>query len=228
MRIATVDDIDLIDSLLNDPFIRPHISAGSERICCSTGFNRLVMYVSEDGIVVLEPIGDCEYIVMCGFRKESAGLRVASSLSKVSDDLFFNGDVFRVFSTTTTENLRSSRVSLAFGMSQSAVGNRVISSVDYARASSLSRLARSVGEAVVNENGLDVHKDVIPHLGAFVLTSSNGYVVKANKWFGKFAKLSNTPQIKTVDFNAGVYSYAAKEFILGYNRSSAYGGIDGQ
>jgi hypothetical protein len=221
MKRAREEDIPIINSIVNDPSVRPFLGAGNQKIDATGLAEKTLIFFDETGVVSLESMGDGEYLGLSVVLPNGRGLGAMVAHRRVLDTLFFEYDAFRVFGTIASDNERSARYASSMGFSLRDTGcGRISSELDYTTHALRSRRCRDVGLNLANIIQKPVLVSEACMLGAFTLTvqrSGGRFTGKAFKLFNRFAKLNQLEFIYPLNEEWNMFDYAGKKVKITHN-----------
>ena len=133
IRLAVPSDLPFINEVMNHPKVRPHIYEGEEPVNAAPALERMWSAIEPGkGVMLAEPMGDCNYLALVGFLPEFWGPEAVASMRRGIRLIFTSTDCHRLWGTVPLKNLRAMRNLVGLGFKEVGQhGNRVTGYIDY-------------------------------------------------------------------------------------------------
>ncbi len=200
IRRATVEDVAFINSVVNDPAVRPFVGVGEHDLTFEKTIEYAMTYVSEHGVIFGENVGSNTFIFLVAFKPAGRGLHSMLAMREAIKTVFTETECRRILGTIQvhpTMNRKMVRASSMLGFRPPIfMGGRAIVDMEYPAWAITSPDCYQVGGEFMDANDIKPQADdQAGALGAFLMTARNGLIAKAVNEYEIYAILSQTKPV---------------------------------
>lgn len=203
VRRATEEDVEFIESVINDPAVRPVMAPGDVPLAFTPTIEYALTYVSDHGVMFAENIGDNTFIALAAFKPSGRGLHAMIAMRESIRKALTETECRRLIGTIAMNppNTKMLRAASILGFQpRGMMGSRMVIEIEYPSWALSDVDCHMLGNEFLDKNNIPREAEDMPGaIGAFLMTAHAGLVSKAVSEYELYATLSHTKPIVLAD-----------------------------